>query len=124
MSTERDENGRPVKGNPEYDLWLAAIEIAIAAPWKQSGSAYDAKVPWSTIDALRKALEGVGINWENGKRKDDERRNEGRPARPKLPTLAQLRQQVRDLGIDDEYLDMRGRGELEAYIEHTPRRGA
>jgi len=57
---------RPAKGTPEWDLWIAAIEIAMVAPWK--GQTYAARIPWDMIDTLREKLEAVGIDWRTAKR--------------------------------------------------------
>jgi hypothetical protein len=54
---------RPEKGTPEYDLWIAAIEVAAHPPLKQGKYASDAGVSWHKVDALRAALDGVGIDW-------------------------------------------------------------
>lgn len=53
----------PPKGTPEYDLWIAALDVALGAPLRQSGNAYSATVPWQLIHELRKAFEAVGIDW-------------------------------------------------------------
>lgn len=55
---------RPEKGTPEYDLWLAAIDIAHAAPLKQHATAARAGIPWVRIDRLRAALDALGVPWE------------------------------------------------------------
>lgn len=55
---------RPTSGTPEYDLWVAALEIAHAVPLTRNASTtFAAKVPWSRIDKLRAALDAVGIDW-------------------------------------------------------------
>jgi len=56
---------RPEKGTPEYALWVAAIDIAAAAPLDQAAHAFAAKVPWSQVHELRRALEAVGIDWRS-----------------------------------------------------------
>jgi hypothetical protein len=57
------EVARPERGSPEWDLWVAAIDVAIAAPMTGGVNVFSAKVPWTRIDALRTALDGVGIDW-------------------------------------------------------------
>lgn len=59
---------RPEQGTPEYDLWIAAIEVAVSPPFKRGGSASLAGVYWPRIDALRAALEALGIDWQAVKR--------------------------------------------------------
>lgn len=63
---------KPEKGTPEYDLWVAAIEVATYPPL--TGAGFTTQVPRSRIDALRTALDGVGIDWEKAKRMDDDSR--------------------------------------------------
>lgn len=58
---------RPMKGTPEYDLWVTAIEIAAAAPLKQRENVWAARVPWTMIDRLRTALDELGLDWETVK---------------------------------------------------------
>lgn len=53
----------PPKGTPEYDVWAAAIEIALAAPAKKGRGSAKAYVPWLFVDELRDALERAGIDW-------------------------------------------------------------
>jgi hypothetical protein len=54
---------RPEKGTPEYRLWIAAIEVAMAAPLSHGPTTTDAKVYWPKIEALRAALDELGVNW-------------------------------------------------------------
>lgn len=61
---------KPDKDTPEYDLWIAAIEVAIAPPLTH-GIQYAAKVPWSLIEDLREKLDAVGIDWKTAKAKHD-----------------------------------------------------
>lgn len=71
---------RPAEGTPEWDLWIASIEVATAAPWKRGTDVHAASIPWTLILDLRAALEAVGIDWQTAKRKDEEwrkRRREG-----------------------------------------------
>jgi hypothetical protein len=53
----------PAKGTPEHDLWVAAIEVAAAAPAKQGQTVAKAAVPWHMIHQLRATLEALGIDW-------------------------------------------------------------
>jgi hypothetical protein len=62
---------KPEKGTPEYELWLCAIEIAVAAPWKKGTYSYSAQIPWNRINKLRLALDGLGIDWQDMKKDDD-----------------------------------------------------
>lgn len=63
---------RPSKGTPEYDLWVAAIEIAIYPPLRHDDrTTWAAKVPWNRIEELRAALDKVGIDWRATKITDD-----------------------------------------------------
>ena len=59
---------RPAKGTPEYNLWLAAIDISIAAPMKKGSYSHSAQIPWTMIHALRDALDDLGIDWRAQKR--------------------------------------------------------
>lgn len=54
-------------------VFVEAIEVAIAVPVQANEYAYAAKVPWSTIVALREALEANGIDWRAVKAEQDER---------------------------------------------------
>jgi hypothetical protein len=69
---------RPAKDTPAYGLWLAAIEVAIHAPWRQNTSTgtASAKIPWGDIHALRRVLDRLGIDWTAAKRKNDARRRD------------------------------------------------
>jgi hypothetical protein len=64
---------KPREGTPEYELWLCATDVAIAAPWKHGKYVHSAQVPWDDIERLRAALEAVGVDWRAGKQRDDER---------------------------------------------------
>lgn len=64
---------KPREGTPEYELWLCATDIAIAAPWKGGTYVYAAQIPWEDIKRLRAALEAVGVDWQTAKKHDDER---------------------------------------------------
>jgi hypothetical protein len=64
----------PEKGTPEYALWSAAVEVALAAPARQNPSTYDARVPWDTINQLREAIKGIGIDWNAFKADHDAQR--------------------------------------------------
>ena len=57
----------PKEGTPEWRLWIAAIEVATAPPVKQNETAFAAKVPWTRIDKLRRALEDADIDWRRAK---------------------------------------------------------
>lgn len=68
---------RPAKGTPEYDPWIAAIEIATFPPTSiRPGS--EPKVAAIRIEALRTALEACGIDWRKAKATDDEQRRDAR----------------------------------------------
>jgi len=54
---------RPAKGTPEWDLWVAAIEVAMDAPERHGPTTSSALIYWPKIEALRAALEAVGIDW-------------------------------------------------------------
>lgn len=81
---------RPAKGTPEYDLWVAAIEVAIYPPLVFKGAT--TQVSCRRIEELRTALDAVGIDWraakitddatrsENARRQAEERRTEARAA--------------------------------------------
>jgi hypothetical protein len=60
---------RPAKGTPEYELWLAAIEVAIHAPLDRGVSTGSAQIYWPKIDRLRDALDAVGIDWRAAKQR-------------------------------------------------------
>ena len=70
---------RPAKGTPEWELWVAAIEVAIYGPEKH-GPQYTGQVSWERLDDLRNALEGVGIDWRAVLKEDHKRRHENRLA--------------------------------------------
>jgi hypothetical protein len=63
---------KPEKDTPEYELWLCAIDVAIAAPWNQATHAFASQIPWEDIHKLRRALEAVDIDWQAAKKSDDE----------------------------------------------------
>lgn len=64
--------GRPEKGSPEWDLWVAAIEVAIAPPLSHTKTTTPtAKVRWTAITELRAALDALGVDWRTAKAKDD-----------------------------------------------------
>jgi hypothetical protein len=71
MSTTEREALWPERGTPEAVLWSAAMEVALAAPAKQNPTASSAQIPWVKIDALREAIEGVGIDWAAFKQDHD-----------------------------------------------------
>jgi hypothetical protein len=59
----------PAKGTPEYDLWSAAIDVALAPPLRNRhpDTVYSAQVPWTDIERLREALEAADIDWKAAK---------------------------------------------------------
>jgi hypothetical protein len=65
----RDEilHGRPVKGTPEYDLWVAAINVAVYPSLKHQDHVWNAQVAWNLVEKLRAALDAVGIDWKGVK---------------------------------------------------------
>lgn len=68
---------RPQKGTPEYALWVAAIEVAIAAPLRYDPRTTSAaKIRWTAINELRAALDVLDIDWRDAKVKDDALRTE------------------------------------------------
>ena len=54
---------RPAAGTPEWDLWVAAVEVAMSAPLRHGPTTSYAKVYWPRIEQLRAALDAVGIDW-------------------------------------------------------------
>lgn len=71
MSTTEHEVRWPERGTPEAVLWSAAMEVALAAPARQNPAVSSAQIPWARIDALREAIEGVGIDWAAFKESHD-----------------------------------------------------
>lgn len=67
---------RPKKGTPEYDLWIAAIEVATYPPLTNSNNQAICQVSVVRMKALRDALDAVGVDWREAKRKDDEQRQQ------------------------------------------------
>lgn len=61
----------PEKDTPEHALFVAALNIAIGAPLRGGTNTHSAQVPWTSIGALRTALEGVGIDWKATKKEQD-----------------------------------------------------
>jgi hypothetical protein len=57
--------GRPRRGEPEYPVWIAAIDVATSPPRRanRSGGVTHALVPWDEIEKLRAALEDADVNW-------------------------------------------------------------
>lgn len=72
------KTARPEQGTPEYTLWIAAIDVAHAAPLKQGQYSHTAQVPWTIIHEVRAALEAVGIDWEGTHPKNRARQTDGR----------------------------------------------
>lgn len=70
---------RPKKGTPDWELWVAALEVAIYPPVK--GQRATTQVARSRIEALRSAFDAVGIDWRETKAVDDERRAESERAK-------------------------------------------
>ena len=64
----------PEKGTPEYELWILAIDIAIAVPERHGAYVGNAGIPWEYIHELRKTLDALGIDWLKAKKEDDARR--------------------------------------------------
>lgn len=58
----------PPKGTPEYELWIAATEVAASAPLRAGTHSFSAQVPWYLIKQLRDALDQLGIDWREVKR--------------------------------------------------------
>jgi hypothetical protein len=54
----------PDPGTPEYEVFVAAIEIAAYGPLKPGQHVFAAKVPWTRLMRLRDALTAAGIPWE------------------------------------------------------------
>lgn len=52
---------RPEKGTPEWELWIAAIKVAVDPPLRSTRPT--CYVAWRRIEALRAALEACGIDW-------------------------------------------------------------
>ena len=53
----------PAKGTSEHELFLAAIEVAASAPLNRGSAVSHARVYWPRVQALRNALDGLGIDW-------------------------------------------------------------
>lgn len=51
------------KDSPEYEIVSAALSVAAAPPVNRGDQVFAAKVPWSRIDRLRKALDDAHIDW-------------------------------------------------------------
>ncbi len=63
---------RPSKGTPEYELLIAACEVASYPPL--APKAYTCAVPAKRIEELRLALDALDIDWRRAKQVDEERR--------------------------------------------------
>lgn len=50
---------------PEQQRELArlAVQVALDAPIRQGKYSYSARIPWSTVDAIRAACEAAGVDW-------------------------------------------------------------
>jgi len=82
----------PRKGDLDYPLWLSAIDVAIHAPWKQGKNVWAAQIPWDDIHEMRRVLEALGVDWQEGKRADDdERARIARERQPAVPRQASPR---------------------------------
>jgi len=66
----------PKKGSPEYDLWVAAIEVATYAPYRAAKYVHGATIAWTRVEALRAALDALGIDWRKAKLAEDHARQE------------------------------------------------
>lgn len=108
---------RPMRGTPEYDLWIAAIEIAANAPLKQGENVSSAKISWPLIDQLRQALDELGLDWREVKRVQDQQARAHQEDVPKPPTLEQLRRLLRERGV--EFPSYASREHLEGLVEHS-----
>ena len=69
---------RPPPGTPSYQLWLAAIDVALEAPLSQGTHVHAAQIPWTVIHELRAALDALSIDWRKYKDKQDTERRERR----------------------------------------------
>jgi hypothetical protein len=49
------------------ELVHAALSVAVAPPLKKGQYVYNAQVPWTRIDRLRRALSAIGVDWLNTK---------------------------------------------------------
>jgi hypothetical protein len=58
---------RPAKGTPEYDLWLAAIDVAAAAPLNRAATVSHTLIYWGYIEKLRRCLDELGVDWRSVK---------------------------------------------------------
>lgn len=65
---------RPKQGTPEWELWVAACEVAIYPPIRHAAHVATGAVDWDRLEALRRALDGVGIDWRSVKVDDDDAR--------------------------------------------------
>jgi hypothetical protein len=59
----------PEKGSPEWDLYIAAIEIAMDPPVKMARPT--TQVSQRKIEALRNALDALDIDWVTAKKTQD-----------------------------------------------------
>lgn len=54
----------PLKGTPEWRLWIAAIGVAADPPLERGQFVSGAKVYWPKLIELREALEECGVDWK------------------------------------------------------------
>lgn len=63
---------KPLKDSPEWDLWIAALEVAAGPPLRPHAASV--LVPASRLRKLRDALDVLGVDWRevkaSGERKD------------------------------------------------------
>lgn len=87
---------RPKKGTPEWDLWVAAIEVAIY-PSLVHGRQATGQVSWRRLDALRDALDELGIDWRKAKvASDADRAENARAQRDQRVAAARERSEASD----------------------------
>lgn len=55
--------GWPLRGTPEFAVWVAALDVATSPPLRHAETTSSAQVPWAEIDRLRAAIEAAGLDW-------------------------------------------------------------
>ena len=56
----------PQKDSPEWELWVAAVDIATSAPL--TAHTHSVLVSWKRVERLREALDVLGVDWRTAKR--------------------------------------------------------
>lgn len=55
----------PKKGTPEWDLWMAALAVAVFPPLKPQN--YSVQLSSKLLKDLRDALDACGVDWKKVK---------------------------------------------------------